>query len=108
MRGKSSLLNALIGRDAAITSAIPGTTRDLIEAPTAIGGVPFLLIDTAGLRESGDPVESIGVARAKASVAAADIVLWLGDPEEAPERALLVHAKADLGVATRPVDVSVS
>ena len=51
--GKSSLLNALAGRDAAITSAIPGTTRDLVEAPTAIGGVPFLLIDTAGLRDFG-------------------------------------------------------
>jgi tRNA modification GTPase len=106
--GKSSLLNALVGRDAAITSAVPGTTRDLVEAPTAIGGVPFLLIDSAGLRESGDPVESIGIARAQASVAAADIVLWLGDPLEAPERALLVHAKADLGAAARPVDVSVS
>jgi tRNA modification GTPase len=106
--GKSSLLNALAGRDAAITSAIPGTTRDLVEAPTAIGGVPFLLIDSAGLRESGDPVESIGIARAQASVAAADIVLWLGDPREAPDRALLVHAKADLGRATGPADVSVS
>ena len=51
--GKSSLLNALVGRDAAIVSAIPGTTRDLIEAPVAFGGIPFLLIDTAGLRETG-------------------------------------------------------
>jgi tRNA modification GTPase len=106
--GKSSLLNALAGRDAAITSAVPGTTRDLIEAPTAIGGVPFLLIDTAGLRESQDEVESIGVARAEASVAAADIVLWLGDPRGAPGRALLVHSKADLGAASGPADVSVS
>jgi tRNA modification GTPase len=106
--GKSSLLNALVGRDAAITSAIPGTTRDLVEAPTAIGGVPFLLIDSAGLRESGDPVESIGIARAQASVAVADIVLWLGEPDGAPERALLVHAKCDLGPARGPADVSVS
>ncbi|HVQ07230.1 MAG TPA: tRNA uridine-5-carboxymethylaminomethyl(34) synthesis GTPase MnmE [Allosphingosinicella sp.] len=106
--GKSSLLNALAGRDAAITSAIPGTTRDLVEAPTAIGGIPFLLIDSAGLRDSGDPVESIGIARAQASVAAADIVLWLGDPQDAPERALLVHAKADLGPAPGAPDVSVS
>ncbi len=106
--GKSSLLNALVGRDAAITSAIPGTTRDLIEAPTAIGGVPFLLIDTAGLRASADEVESIGVARAEASVAAADIVLWLGEPRDAPARALLVHAKADLGAAPGPTDASVS
>jgi tRNA modification GTPase len=106
--GKSSLLNALAGRDAAITSAVPGTTRDLVEAPTAIGGIPFLLIDTAGLRDSEDPVEAIGIARAEASVAAADIVLWLGDPSDAPERAILVHAKADLGAATRPADASVS
>jgi tRNA modification GTPase len=106
--GNSSLLNALVGRDAAITSAIAGTTRDLVEAPTAIGGVPFLLIDSAGLRESADEVEAIGIARAQASVAAADIVLWLGDPSDAPARALLVHAKADLGAATRPADVSVS
>ncbi len=106
--GKSSLLNALVGRDAAITSAIPGTTRDLVEAPTAIGGVPFLLIDSAGLRESADPVEAIGIARAQASVAAADIVLWLGDARDAPERALLVHAKADLGPPPGRADVSVS
>jgi tRNA modification GTPase len=106
--GKSSLLNALAGRDAAITSAIPGTTRDLVEAPTAIGGVSFLLIDSAGLRESVDPVEAIGIARAQAAVAAADIVLWLGDPRHAPERALLVHAKADLGPPQGPADVSVS
>lgn len=106
--GKSSLFNALAGRDAAIISAIPGTTRDLVEAPTAIGGVPFLLIDTAGLRESGDVVESVGIARAHATVDAADIVLWLGATDEAPDRALLIHAKADLGPAPGRADLSVS
>jgi tRNA modification GTPase len=106
--GKSSLLNVLAGRDAAITSSIPGTTRDLVEVPTAIGGVPFLLVDSAGLRESADPVEAIGIARAQASVAAADIVLWLGDARDAPARALLVHAKADLGPPPGRADVSVS
>jgi len=106
--GKSSLFNVLAGRDAAITSAIPGTTRDLVEAPTAIGGVPFLLIDSAGLRESADPVEAIGIARAQAAVASADIVLWLGDAKDAPGRALLVHAKADLGPSSGSADVSVS
>src|SRR3546814_2803156 len=75
--GKSSLLNVLAGREAAITSAVAGTTRDLVEAPTAIGGAPFLLVDTAGLRESGDVIETIGVERARASLAAADIILWL-------------------------------
>ncbi|HEU0135547.1 MAG TPA: tRNA uridine-5-carboxymethylaminomethyl(34) synthesis GTPase MnmE, partial [Allosphingosinicella sp.] len=82
--GKSSLINALAQRDAALTSAVPGTTRDVIEAPTAIGGRPFLLIDTAGLRESEDEVESAGIERARASLASADLILWLGDPLEAP------------------------
>lgn len=96
--GKSSLLNVLAQRDAAITAATPGTTRDLIEAPTAIGGLPFLLIDTAGLRDSDDEIETAGVARAHASIAVADLVLWLGDPAEAPERArtILVQSKCDL------------
>ena len=67
--GKSSLLNALVGREAAIVAATPGTTRDLIEAPVAIGGAAFLLIDTAGLRETGDAIEAIGVDRARLSAA---------------------------------------
>jgi tRNA modification GTPase len=96
--GKSSLLNALAQRDAAIISAHPGTTRDLIEAPTAIGGMPFLLIDTAGLREDADEVERIGVARARASLAAADLVLWLGEPGAMPggPAVILVRSKCDL------------
>lgn len=106
--GKSSLLNALIGSDAAITSAIAGTTRDLIEAPVAIGGLPFLLIDTAGLREPGDEIETIGVGRARASLGAADILLWLGDVREAPEGAVRIHPKADLGPPSGPADLSVS
>jgi len=106
--GKSSLLNVLVGRDAAITSAVPGTTRDLIEAPVAFGGIPFLLIDTAGLRESADEIESFGVDRARDSVDTADIVLWLGDPADAPPEAILVHSKADLGAAGPPRHISVS
>jgi tRNA modification GTPase len=96
--GKSSLLNWLAGRQAAITSAIAGTTRDLVEAPTAIAGTPFLLIDTAGLRDTGDEIESIGVARARESLAAGDLVLWLGPPADcpAPERALIVQSKIDI------------
>jgi tRNA modification GTPase len=95
--GKSSLLNYLSGRDAAITSAVAGTTRDVIEAPTAIGGTPFLLIDTAGLRDSDDEVEAIGVDRARESLAAADLVLWLGPPAGCPAegRALSVQSKID-------------
>jgi tRNA modification GTPase len=106
--GKSSLLNWLAGRQAAITSAIAGTTRDLVEAPTALGGTPFLLVDTAGLRESGDEVEAIGVDLAKRSVEAADLVLWLGAPGEAPDRAILVQSMLDLEPARREADVRVS
>ena len=100
--GKSSLLNALIGRDAAITSAIPGTTRDLIEAPTAIGGTPFLFVDTAGLRESNDEIERIGIARAETVLEQADIVLWLGEAEHRPlgDNVIAIRAKADLGSAS--------
>lgn len=106
--GKSSLLNAIVGREAAITSDIAGTTRDLVEAPTQIRGVAFLFTDTAGLRESDDPVEAIGVERARNAVAAADIVLWLGEPDERPHGAVLVHSKADVTGAEPDADVSVS
>jgi tRNA modification GTPase len=96
--GKSSLLNWLAGRRAAITSAIAGTTRDLIEAPTAIEGAPFLLVDTAGLRDGADEIEAEGVALARESLAAADLVLWLGKPENRPDpaRSIVVASKADL------------
>jgi tRNA modification GTPase len=106
--GKSTLINALSGRDVAITSDIPGTTRDLLEAPTALGGTPFLLIDTAGLRDSDDAIETIGVARAEASVQAADLVLWLGAPEAAPDRAICVQSKADLHAIDSRYDLAVS
>lgn len=103
--GKSTLLNALAGRDAAIVSPIAGTTRDVIEVPVALAGIPFLLADTAGLREAGsDEIEAIGMERANAMLAAADIVLWLGHGEElpyVPGALMMVHAKADL--ATAPV-----
>lgn len=83
--GKSTLLNALAGRDAAIVSDIAGTTRDRIEVPVAIGGVAFVMTDTAGLAEgTDDAIERIGIDRAHEAVKAADIVLWLGDPEKAP------------------------
>jgi tRNA modification GTPase len=97
--GKSSLLNALVQRDAAIASAVPGTTRDVIEAPTAIAGMPFVLIDTAGLRETSDEVEAIGVARARSTLESADVVLWLGDPDDAPPaaRTVAIRSKCDLG-----------
>lgn len=83
--GKSTLFNALAGRDAAIVTDIAGTTRDLIEAPVAIAGIPVILIDTAGLRDAADAVERIGIGRAAQALAAADIVLWLGASDEALE-----------------------
>ncbi|HEX5236931.1 MAG TPA: tRNA uridine-5-carboxymethylaminomethyl(34) synthesis GTPase MnmE [Sphingomicrobium sp.] len=96
--GKSSLLNAIAGQDRAIVTAVPGTTRDHIEVPLSVAGVPVLLTDTAGLRFTDDEVEAIGVARAAALVEAADVLLWLGAPEAAPQHQHLirVHAKADL------------
>lgn len=97
--GKSTLLNAIAGRDVAITSPIAGTTRDVIEASVAIEGVPFVFRDTAGLRESaGDRIEEIGIALAEDALATADIVLWLGESADAPDVAnlILVHARCDL------------
>jgi len=77
--GKSTLLNALTGRDAAIVTATPGTTRDIIEVPMVLSGYKALLADTAGLRETGDEIEAEGVRRARAWAAGADLRLWLVD-----------------------------
>lgn len=93
--GKSSLFNALVGSERAIVTPVAGTTRDVLEARLDMSGVPLTLIDTAGLRESADEVERIGVDRAQAAQKDADILLWLGDPEAAPAGAILVHAQAD-------------
>lgn len=96
--GKSSLLNALVGEDRAIVAASPGTTRDYIDVPLALDGVPLVLTDTAGLRDAAEAVERIGVERASRLVERADIVLWLGDPEDAPAhpRPVAIHARCDL------------
>lgn len=106
--GKSSLLNALSGREAAITSIRPGTTRDVIEVPVAFGGIPFLLIDTAGLREAADEIESVGIDRARRNLAAADILLWLGEPGDAPPGALRVRSKRDVEGEHPDADLTVS
>jgi tRNA modification GTPase len=102
--GKSSLLNALAGYERAIVTDVPGTTRDQIEVPLALSGVPLRLTDTAGLRETGELVERIGVDRARALIDIADVLVWLGDPDDAPAhpRPILVHAKADLADRRRP------
>lgn len=80
--GKSSLLNALSGEDAAIVTDIPGTTRDLLKVDLVMGGVPLRLVDTAGLRDSEDAVEKIGVARALEQARSADLVLVVKDASE--------------------------
>lgn len=95
--GKSTLFNALVESEAAITSPIAGTTRDVIERSVAIGGVPFTFADTAGLRDgaTADPIEAIGIDRARDALARADAVLWLGAAGEGPDGAWEIAAQAD-------------
>jgi tRNA modification GTPase len=112
--GKSTLLNALARRDVAIVSPVAGTTRDIIEVHCDLGGLPVIVADTAGLRESGDAVEQEGVSRARARAQDADLVLWLIPPEgpeaQAPpaRRLLRVGTKADLGGSRADCDLLVS
>jgi tRNA modification GTPase len=96
--GKSSLLNALARRDVAIVSDIPGTTRDPIEVRIDIAGLPVLLVDTAGLRDTDDPIEALGIARARAAADSADLVLHLCELCDRPRvpGALNVGTKRDL------------
>ena len=83
--GKSTLLNALVGRDAAIVSDIAGTTRDMIDVPVALEGVAVIFTDTAGLRDSTqDVIEQIGIDRSHTALSEADIILWLGEEGAAP------------------------
>ena len=99
--GKSTLLNKLAGRDVAITSEIAGTTRDVIEVRMDLGGLPVTLLDTAGLRETDDTVEWLGVARAKERAARADLRIHLvlnideGSLNTGPDD-LIVQGKADI------------
>ena len=96
--GKSSLINGIVGEERAIVTDVPGTTRDHIDVSLSVAGVPLRLTDTAGLRDTQDKVEAIGVERTARLVEAADVVAWLGDPGDAPDhpRLILVHAKVDL------------
>lgn len=96
--GKSTLFNALVEDEAAITSPLAGTTRDVLTRAVSIGGVPFVFADTAGLREdSGDEIEAIGISRAKAALHGADLILWLGPEGEGPEEAWEISARCDRG-----------
>ena len=116
--GKSSLLNALLGEDRAIVTDIPGTTRDTVSGELTLDGVVVRLTDTAGLRETDDPVESIGIGRARQAVAESDAVLLLLDAHEPlteEDRRLLkelagpklrvVLNKSDLPAAVEPEQV---
>ncbi len=106
--GKSSLFNALLGTERAIVTEVPGTTRDAIEAPANCGGFPFRLVDTAGLRDTVDSVEKIGVEVSRKYLAAADVVLFcaeagreLDDDElrllaETEVPTVLIRTKSDL------------
>ena len=102
--GKSSLLNALLGYERALVSPIPGTTRDYLEAPLELFGIPLVAVDTAGVRETEDPVERMGVERALGIAEEADLVLYVVDrsqPKPAPPplpwaRTLKVATKSDL------------
>ncbi|MCJ2031544.1 tRNA uridine-5-carboxymethylaminomethyl(34) synthesis GTPase MnmE [Methylobacterium sp. J-043] len=101
--GKSTLLNALSGRDAAIVSDIPGTTRDAIEVRCDLGGLPVVLVDTAGLRETADAIEAEGVKRTQSRIRTADLVLHLVSTDgnadtglSADVPVLLVRTKTDL------------
>ncbi len=80
--GKSSLLNLLLGRERAIVTATPGTTRDTVEEVASVNGVPFVLVDTAGIRTTVDAVEALGVERSRQSIATADMVLLVVDTSE--------------------------
>ncbi|MDP3906261.1 tRNA uridine-5-carboxymethylaminomethyl(34) synthesis GTPase MnmE [Novosphingobium sp.] len=100
--GKSTLFNALVESEAAITAPVAGTTRDVLTHPVALGGVPFRFSDTAGLRDdTGDAIEAIGVERARSALAQADLVLWLGADGAGPDGGWDIEAQID--VAGHPV-----
>lgn len=118
--GKSSVLNALLGADKAIVSSVAGTTRDVVEGSTEIGGVRFDLYDTAGIREGAGEVESIGIGRARSLIEGADLVLFILD-SSAPfteedeavyaavsgKKRLVVYNKTDLSGAEEPIPADI-
>jgi tRNA modification GTPase len=116
--GKSSLFNALLGEERAIVTEVPGTTRDRVSEAVEVAGVRVTLSDTAGLRESAEPVEAIGVARARESLEGGPLVLWVVDGAAAltsedrwiakrlrGKRVLVALNKRDLPAVTRAEDV---
>jgi len=112
--GKSTLINQLARREVAIVSPYAGTTRDVIEVQLDLDGYPVTVIDTAGIRETNDPVEQEGVRRARARAGEADLVLWLFDssasarPEETAVPLWRVRNKIDLGADSSGADFDIS
>lgn len=111
--GKSSLLNVLAGKDRAIVSPIAGTTRDTIDIQIELAGIPITLTDTAGLRESSDAIEMIGIDRTRQSIGQADIVLALESDDTPPiglaelqsaSTVIRVHTKSDISVSVNASD----
>jgi len=97
--GKSSLFNRIVSEEAAIVTPIAGTTRDVLTRSVAIDGVPFVFVDTAGLRSNAaDPIEGMGIERAERELVNADLVLWLGPPrDECTASVWQIQSFADLG-----------
>ncbi len=111
--GKSTLMNAIAGRDVAITSPFAGTTRDPIEVAIDLCGYPVILVDTAGIRDASDPVEQEGVRRARQRAEHADLTLWLDDgtlgcAAELAGPALVVRTKLDLADSSTPGSTAVA
>jgi len=100
--GKSTLFNALVESEAAITAPLAGTTRDVLVRPVALAGIPFSFVDMAGLRDSGgDLVEDMGIARAQGEIVRADLVLWLGPEGQGPEGAWEIEPQCDRDTCLR-------
>jgi tRNA modification GTPase len=104
--GKSSLFNALLGAERAIVTEIPGTTRDAIEAHAVIEGFPFRLVDTAGLRESEERVERLGIEVSRKYLAAADLVLFCEEDDDPSRVTFLSQVQAPVVVVRTKADVS--
>lgn len=112
--GKSSLLNRLSGEDRAIVTNVPGTTRDTLDADFDLDGMPVRVVDTAGLRETGDAVETEGVNRARRAMAMADVILWVVDDRdlsgggigEKPRACGMTDATATTIIARNKADLS--
>jgi tRNA modification GTPase len=103
--GKSTLMNQLARREVAIVSPHAGTTRDVIEVQLDLGGYPVTVIDTAGIRETADPVEQEGVRRARSRAAEADLVLWLVDSVEAELEAFLAKGNVPVWIVRNKIDL---